>query len=186
MFNYSVGGLYVATYLLISIVVIAIWVVPWVAIIFPVMLICVIVLYKLAIDATKEVSRIESVSKSPLLAFLSETISGSSTIRAFSRQSEFIDHNNKILNRNILACQWSEAVPLWFMIRVDLLSIVTMAAISIFCITARFKGDSIMLSLLLTYILNLQIIVISVVRQMMEIEARMVNVERLLSLLKVP
>lgn len=72
------------------------------------------------------------------------------------------------------------------MIRVDLLSIVTMAAISIFCITARFKGDSIMLSLLLTYILNLQIIVISVVRQMMEIEARMVNVERLLSLLKVP
>ena len=93
-----------ATYLLISIVIIAIWVVPWVAIIFPVMLICVIVLYKLAIDATKEVSRIESVSKSPLLAFLSETISGSSTIRAFSRQSEFIDHNNKILNRNILAC----------------------------------------------------------------------------------
>lgn len=72
------------------------------------------------------------------------------------------------------------------MIRVDLLSIFTMAAISIFCITARFNGDSIMLSLLLTYILNLQIIVISVVRQMMEIEARMVNVERLLSLLKVP
>jgi len=55
------------------------------------MLVCVIVLYKLAIDGTKEVSRIESVSKSPLLAFLSETISGSSTIRAFSRQKEFIE-----------------------------------------------------------------------------------------------
>jgi ATP-binding cassette, subfamily C (CFTR/MRP), member 1 len=164
MFVYTVGGLYVAIYLLISIVIISIWVVPWVATIFPVMLICVFVLYKLAIDATKEVSRIESVSKSPLLAFLSETISGSSTIRAFQRQNEFIEQNNQILNRNILACQWSEAVPLWFMIRVDLLSIVTMAAISIFCITARFKGDSIMLSLLLTYILNLQIIVISVVR----------------------
>jgi len=91
MFNYSVGGLYVASYLLLSIVVISIWVVPWVAIIFPVMLVCVIVLYKLAIDGTKEVSRIESVSKSPLLAFLSETISGSSTIRAFSRQKEFIE-----------------------------------------------------------------------------------------------
>ena len=85
MFNYSVGGLYVATYLLLSIVVISVWVVPWVAIIFPVMLVCIIVLYKLTIDGTKEVSRIESVSKSPLLAFLSETISGSSTIRAFQR-----------------------------------------------------------------------------------------------------
>jgi ATP-binding cassette subfamily C (CFTR/MRP) protein 1 len=145
----------VATYLLISIVVIAIWVVPWVTIIFPVMLICVFVLYKLAIDATKEVSRIESVSKSPLLAFLTESISGSSTIRAFQRRNDFIEHNNNILNRNILACQWSEAVPLWFMVRVDLVALFTMAAISIFCITARFKGDSIMLSLLLTYILNL-------------------------------
>lgn len=144
-----------ATYLLISIVVIAIWVVPWVTIIFPVMLICVFVLYKLAIDATKEVSRIESVSKSPLLAFLTESISGSSTIRAFQRRNDFIEHNNNILNRNILACQWSEAVPLWFMVRVDLVALFTMAAISIFCITARFQGDSIMLSLLLTYILNL-------------------------------
>jgi ABC-type multidrug transport system fused ATPase/permease subunit len=104
MFNYQVGGLYVATYLLLSIIVMSIWVVPWIALLFPVMLLVVLVLFKLTIDATKEVSRIESVSKSPLLAFLSESISGSSTIRAFKRKEDFIEYNNKLLNNNILAC----------------------------------------------------------------------------------
>jgi len=50
---------------------------------------------------------------------------------------------------------WSEAVPLWFAIRVDILSIITMTIISVICVLARFRVDPIMLSLLLTYTLTL-------------------------------
>jgi hypothetical protein len=50
---------------------------------------------------------------------------------------------------------WSESVPLWFAIRVDILSLMTMTVISVICVLARFRVDPIMLSLLLTYVLSL-------------------------------
>ena len=36
----------------------------------------------------------------------SETLQGSSTIRAFNKKEQFIDAFNKILNNNIIAAQW--------------------------------------------------------------------------------
>jgi ABC-type multidrug transport system fused ATPase/permease subunit len=51
----------------------------------------------------KESVRIQSTTKSPLLSYLGETISGASTIRAFNRQEDFMLGNNKYLNDNILA-----------------------------------------------------------------------------------
>lgn len=80
---YSFGNFYASLYPLLSVLVISIYVVPWVSIVFPV--ICAIILYyfKVSIQATKEVARVESVSKSPILNFLSETIAGTSTLRAY-------------------------------------------------------------------------------------------------------
>ena len=42
----------------------------------------------------KETVRLNSTTRSPLLSFLGETIQGSSTIRAFKRNDEFIKVNN--------------------------------------------------------------------------------------------
>ena len=67
-----------------------------------------------------------------------------------------------------------------------MLSIFTMAAISVLCITARFDGDPILLALLLSYSLTLQACVVSLIRLIMDIETRMVNVDRCFALLKVP
>lgn len=52
-------------------------------------------------------TRIESITKSPLLSFLAETGNGASTIRAFKRKEDFIKENNKLLNNNILANMWA-------------------------------------------------------------------------------
>jgi ABC-type bacteriocin/lantibiotic exporter with double-glycine peptidase domain len=77
-------------YPLISVLFMSIDVVPWVSIVFPV--ICIIVLYffKRSIAATKEVARIETVTKSPILSFLSETIAGTSTLRAYGNKDKFL------------------------------------------------------------------------------------------------
>jgi len=48
------------------------------------------VLFKRSIAATKEVVRVESVSKSPILNFLSESIAGSSTVRAYGNKDIFL------------------------------------------------------------------------------------------------
>lgn len=88
---YFIGSSLVSFYTLIAILVIAIFISPWIAIFFPILIFLVIRVYISSIAATKEVTRIESVTKSPLLSFLGETISGCSTIRAFNKKEEFIE-----------------------------------------------------------------------------------------------
>ena len=100
---FQIGGVYVGLYLMISIIIMSVVVLPWVALLYPILLIAIIILFKLSIAATKEVSRVESVTKSPLLSFLTESISGASTIRAFDKTPDFLAFNYRLLNRNILA-----------------------------------------------------------------------------------
>jgi ABC-type multidrug transport system fused ATPase/permease subunit len=67
------------------VLIVAIVAIYWVALIIPIMLYLQLKLYKFAINAYRETTRLESVSKSPLLSFLAETCNGASTIRAFGK-----------------------------------------------------------------------------------------------------
>ena len=160
----DVGGAYYSIYQLISIFSVAAYTVPAVVTMFPVLLLILILLYRNSIAATKEMSRIESVTRSPLLSYLSEVISGNQTIRAFQKESQFIEHNNELLNKNMVAAQWQNAVPLWFAIRVDLLATFAMVLISSFCVLERRNANPIMLALLLTYSTQVQQCTITSVR----------------------
>ena len=61
-------------------------VMPWAIIAFPLLAIVAIHLYQKSINALRETTRIEAMTKSPLLSLFSETYSGASTIRSFNRQ----------------------------------------------------------------------------------------------------
>ena len=87
---WSFGNFYVPFYTLIMIVIMSIYIVPWVSVVFPFIVLITYYFFQKSIGATKEVSRVESVTKSPLLNFLSETLSGSSTIRAYGNRDYFI------------------------------------------------------------------------------------------------
>ena len=153
---FEIGTCYVNFYNLLSIFGVAAFVVPWILLIFPVILIFCLWLYKHSIAASKETARIESVTRSPLLSYLSEVINGNSTIRAFGKQNHFIEQNYAMLNKNIVATQWQNAVPLWFAIRIDLLTIATQMAIASFCVLYRKSSSPVMLAMLLSYSVALQ------------------------------
>lgn len=112
-------------------------------------------------------ARIESVTRSPILSYLSEAINGNSTIRAFNKENQFKKNNYDLLNKNILATQWQNAVPLWFAIRIDLLSVAIMMSIAFFCVMFRDRSSPVMLALLLTYSISLQSSVITTIRMLM-------------------
>ncbi len=73
-----------------SVVIIATIVVPWILLLLPGLIYIVIKLYNRSISSFRETARIESMTKSPLLSFMGETFAGSSTIRAFKREKDFI------------------------------------------------------------------------------------------------
>ena len=63
--------------------VVAIYAVPWIAIIIPIVLVISYYLVKKVTNALRETVRLTNTTKSPLLSYLGETCNGLSTIRAF-------------------------------------------------------------------------------------------------------
>ena len=153
---YIIGTTLSTLYQLVAVMLMAVIVVPWIGLFFPIVAMLLYHFYKNAISAKKEVQRIESVTKSPLLSFQSEIISGSSTIRAYQKKDDFIERSNEFLNDNIVANQWSEGVPFWFAIRIDIVAIVMMSLISVLCVLSRNSTDPVMLAMTLTYALTVQ------------------------------
>lgn len=79
-------------------IVIAVAVIPWLGFLFPLVALLSYYMVSRASVAIRESVRLAATIKSPLLSFLTESISGQSTIRAFKRTDDFIKNNNKILD----------------------------------------------------------------------------------------
>lgn len=130
--------------------------VPYILILFVAVLGAAISMVSKSIKSIRETTRLFATSKSPLISSLSESIHGASTIRAFKKTDEFIEANNRLLDQNMLATIMMSGVNSWFAIRVDIISIFLMLAISTMSVLARDHSDPILLALVLTYGLNIQ------------------------------
>ena len=100
---WSLGFLLACFYQALGVLVIAVIVVKWILLGIPLVFLAAIYLYRNSIAAFREVTRLESLTKSPILSFFSETINGASTIRSFGKQGDFMRENHRQLNKNILA-----------------------------------------------------------------------------------
>lgn len=102
-YGWIMGTIWALVFTLLQTLVIAIVALPWVAFLLPVLVLISWSIIRRAKVAIKESVRLVSTTKSPLISFLGETITGSSTIRAYGKTDEFIEGNKQFLNNNILA-----------------------------------------------------------------------------------
>lgn len=131
-------------------------------------------LVKQTVVAIRETSRLFSVSKSPIVSNMGEAISGASTIRAFGLVKDFETRNNKVLDDNIAATMMMGAVNSYFAVRLDLITFFITMVVALICIFLRESVNPVMLSLLLSYSLNIQYCVYALLKLVMNIEAQMV------------
>ena len=80
----------------------------------------VIMRYYLA--TSRELKRLDAVSRSPVFTWFSETLSGVSTIRAYGQQSRFIANNEARLDRNMACYMPAQSVNRWLAVRLLLLT----------------------------------------------------------------
>lgn len=136
-FGWTLGTIYALVFTLLYTVIIAIVALPWVALLLPVIALISWVIIRRAKTAIRETVRIVSTTKSPLISYLGETITGSSTIRAFGKTHQFIEGNKEYLNQNIYAIQYQSAVSAWFGIRVDIFALFVMLILTVVVILVR-------------------------------------------------
>ena len=130
--------------------------------------------------SSREVKRMDSISRSPLFAHFSETLTGLSTIRAYHREPVFIAGNEQRVDGNMRAYYLTVVLQRWIGLRLE-----TLASALVFCsaavivVTAAFSSIDVGLAgLALSYALNMTTSLVFMIRQSIEAEMAMNSVER--------
>ncbi|KAJ3273542.1 hypothetical protein HDV01_004309 [Terramyces sp. JEL0728] len=131
-------------------------------------------------STSRELKRLDSLTRSPLYAFLGETLNGLPTIRAFGVQERFIEVSENYIARNISPSFLLFSASRWLGIRYESLGAVLVffaAMLGIFSRTNdRFSGA--LLGLSLTYSLQVTQSINFCVNQFTQTEIAMNSVER--------
>jgi ATP-binding cassette subfamily C (CFTR/MRP) protein 1 len=159
---------------------VVIWVTPWTLIgILPMLYIYYRVqLYYRA--SSRELKRLDSISKSPIFAHFSETLGGLTTIRAYDAESRFIDDNFVKLDTNQQAYFTMISANRWLGVRLEILSAVVVFMAALFAVIGKKHIDPSMAGLALSYAFSTTGWMSWFVRSTAEVEQKMNSVERIL------
>jgi len=132
---------------------------------------------------SRELKRLDSLSRSPLYAYFSESLTGINTIRAYNRSEWFKGNNYQKLDENNRAhfCQLSS--QRWLSMRLELIGSAITISIAVFCILGRsisiISMDGSLSGLVLTTTLQITSFLNWTVRFFADSESAMNSVERL-------
>ncbi|KAK9476428.1 P-loop containing nucleoside triphosphate hydrolase protein [Lipomyces japonicus] len=143
---------------------------------------------KFYLRTSRELKRLESVSRSPIYAHFQESLNGVSTVRAYSQIRRFnktneyhIDFNNKAYYPSMIARRWLavrlEVIGSFIIFLTALLSVI---AISIGSLSSGLVG------LTMSYAFQITSSLSAIVRLTVEVEISTVSVERILEYCKIP
>ena len=137
------------------------------------------VVQKLYVNTSRQLKRLESVTRSPIYSHFGETLTGAPCIRAFGRQNDFmqisekkVDFNQKCYYPTIIANRWLavllEAIGNFITFGAAMFAILQQGAIS--------SGE---IGFVITYSLNVTQVLNWLVRMTADVETNIVAVERI-------
>ncbi|KAG8854878.1 hypothetical protein FRB96_007278 [Tulasnella sp. 330] len=136
------------------------------------------------LSTSREIKRLDAVSKSPIFAWFQESLGGLSTIRAYRLQSTFIVTNEIRLDANQRCYMPSTNVNRWLAVRLEFVGAIIVLMTTILSMIALFtsgKVDAGLVGFVLSYALNTTQALNWVVRQAGEVEQNIVSVERIMT-----
>lgn len=138
---------------------------------------------------SRELKRLDSVSRSPIYAHFQESLSGLATIRAYRHQQRFIQENEIRVDTNLRAYFPSINANRWLAIRLEFIGSVIIFSAAGFSIISVIIGRELsdgMVGLAMSYALQITQSLNWIVRQSVEVETNIVSVERILEYGRLP
>ncbi|KAI1331203.1 metal resistance protein YCF1 [Xylariaceae sp. FL0255] len=138
---------------------------------------------------SRELKRLDSVSRSPIYAHFQESLGGISTIRAYRQQDRFERENEWRVDANLRAFFPSISANRWLAMRLEFLGAVIIfaaAGFSIISVTNHSGLSAGMVGLAMSYALLITSSLNWIVRQTVEVETNIVSVERILEYARLP
>ncbi|KAI8812424.1 hypothetical protein BJ742DRAFT_794156 [Cladochytrium replicatum] len=169
--------------LAVTTIVIVVGVVPPFLILVPIMGAIFVSVAKSYLECSRELQRLDSVSKSPIYALFSETLTGVTTIRAYGQQERFILTNSKKLDTNHRFYFYNWAANRWLMLRTDMMSASVTFISGLFILLGGIPAG--WAGLCLTYAMSLSDLFLWIIRMHAQLELSMNSIERILEYTKI-
>ncbi len=138
---------------------------------------------------SRELKRLDSISRSPIYAHFQESLGGITTIRAYRQQQRFILENEWRVDANLRAYFPSISANRWLAVRLEFIGSVIILAAASFAVLSVATGGGLsagMVGLAMSYALQITTSLNWIVRQTVEVETNIVSVERVLEYARLP
>lgn len=138
---------------------------------------------------SRELKRLDSVSRSPIYAHFQESLGGISTIRAYRQQDRFELENEWRVDNNLKAYYPSISANRWLAVRLEFIGaivILAAAGLAIISVVSHSGLSAGQVGLAMSYALQITTSLNWIVRQSVEVETNIVSVERVLEYARLP
>ncbi|XP_063790448.1 multidrug resistance-associated protein 1 isoform X2 [Pseudophryne corroboree] len=130
------------------------------------------------VATSRQLKRLESVSRSPVYSHFNETLLGASVIRAFGEQTQFIQINDFRVDENQRAYYPSIVSNRWLAIRLEFVGNCIVLFAALFAVISRYTLSPGLVGLSVSYALQVTTYLNWLVRMSSELETNIVAVER--------
>lgn len=158
---------------------------------FPTFLIIVIplgiiyyLIQKIFIVTTRQLKRLESITRSPIYSHFNETLSGTSTIRAYDCVDRFVSYSDSLIDRNQACVYPTIMANRWLGIRLEFFGNLITACAGLFSVYYRETVGAGVAGLCISYSLSITQTLSWLVRMNSDLETNIVSVERIMEYTK--
>ncbi|KAA8641843.1 hypothetical protein EYZ11_011255 [Aspergillus tanneri] len=144
---------------------------------------------KYYLRTSRELKRLDSVTRSPIYAHFQESLGGVSTIRAYKQENRFALENEWRMDANLRAYFPSISANRWLAVRLEFIGSIIILASAVLSIIYVATGTQLragMVGLAMSYALQITQSLNWIVRQTVEVETNIVSVERVLEYANLP
>ncbi|KAI8806039.1 P-loop containing nucleoside triphosphate hydrolase protein [Cladochytrium replicatum] len=176
------------TFMVIGVLVVTVVVIPYVLIVVPIIFLIFFFLRRHFVATSRQVKRIEAITRSPVYAAIPSTLEGLSLIRAFGAEQRFTNRFVGTQDKNTAIWFMYLSISRWLGFRLDVMSagfLIIVAFASVVLRESLGLGPGVV-GLLLSYTLQLIGLLQWCVRQSAEVENLMTSVERILEYTRLP
>ncbi|XP_060071681.1 multidrug resistance-associated protein 1-like [Ylistrum balloti] len=137
-----------------------------------------ITIQRFYVATSRQLKRLESVSRSPIYSHFGETVTGVMTIRAYRQQERFISESEGKVDENNICYFPSIVANRWLAIRLEFVANCIVFFAALFAVIGRNELSAGLVGLSITYALNVTQTLNWLVRMTCELETNIVAVER--------
>ncbi|XP_051905539.1 multidrug resistance-associated protein 1 isoform X2 [Hippocampus zosterae] len=151
---------------------------PLVAIVIPFLGLLYFFIQRFYVASSRQLKRLESVSRSPIYSHFNETLLGTSVIRAFGEQERFIRESDQRVDHNQKAYYPSIVANRWLAVRLEVVCNCIVSSAALFAVIARDSLSPGIMGLAISYALQMTASLTWLVRMSSDVETNIVAVER--------